>query len=74
MPMNVRLIEKWIAKNEPHGATKLAAAAEVSLGTVNKILKQEHSPGVDIAIRIAGVMDVTLDELCSSESNGPKSA
>jgi transcriptional regulator with XRE-family HTH domain len=73
--MNTQLLEAWIRQHEPQGLTKLAAAAEISIGTVNKILKHGHAPGVDIARRIAKTIDVSLDELCGSdESPGPEAA
>ena len=62
--MNTALIKKWIERNNPQGATKLAGRAEINTGTLNKILNHEHSPGVDIAKRMAEVIGVTLDQLC----------
>lgn len=62
--MNLDILKKWISAHEPQGATKLAAAAEVSPGTVYKIMNHGRSPGVEIAARLARVVGVSLDDLC----------
>lgn len=67
--MNTRLIETWISQHEPKGLEKLAAGAEVSIGTLNKIRHRDHAPGVDIARRMAEFMGVTLDLLCAAEES-----
>lgn len=71
--LNTRLIKDWIADHEPQGATKLAAGAEVSLATVNKIVNQEHSPNIETVRAIAKAMGVSLDELCRTD-DGPEAA
>lgn len=72
--MNHRIIKEWIGKNEPQGVAKLAAKAEVSVGTIFKILKDGHEPGLDIVRKIAKAMDVTLAELISPEEDVPPAA
>lgn len=66
--MNTGMIEKWIQANEPQGRTKLAAKAEVSVGTIFKILKHQGSPNLATANRLAKAMGVTLDELASDRN------
>lgn len=67
--MNVKLIKAWIENNDPQGMAKLSATAEISIGTVVKILKDGHQPGLEIARKLAKVIGVSLDELCGSESD-----
>ena len=64
--MNVTLLENWIAKHEPQGATKLSALAEINTGTLRKILVGiTENPGIDVARKLAEVIGVSLDELCN---------
>lgn len=66
--MNTALLEKWIAKNEPQGATKLAAGAEISPAALRKIrLGLTESPGVEVAKRLARVLGVSMDVLCGND-------
>lgn len=66
--MNKKLIETWIAKNDPQGATKLAASCEVSPATIARILNG-HVTSFPVAKKIAEVMKVSLDELGKDDSD-----
>lgn len=74
--MKVSLLRKWIDEHQPHGETKLAAAAEISPVWLSRLLNQGRTPGLDIAKRLATVVGVSLDELCreDEESPGPEAA
>jgi DNA-binding XRE family transcriptional regulator len=61
--MNTKFIRAWIDANQPNGATKLAAKVEISGRTLGKILNEGHSPNLEIAKKLARVLEVSLDDL-----------
>lgn len=63
----VAVLEAWAIAHNPQGWTKLAAAAEISPGTLRKILKDDHKPSVEIALRVAQVVNKTVDELWGTD-------
>lgn len=62
--MNVALLRNWIERHEPQGRSKLSVAAGVSVHTITALLRDDHSPSVPIAKKLAKALGVTLDELC----------
>ncbi len=71
--MNVELIKSWIESHQPQGVTKLCGKCEISPGTLHKILREGHSPGVDIARKMANAIGVSLDEICTPDFEAPAS-
>jgi len=68
--MNVALLEAWIEEHNPNGATKLAAQADISPGTLYKILTGKHKTNLKNAMKIAKVLGVSLDALASDGARG----
>lgn len=60
--MNTKLINVYMAKNE---VTKeqLAKACNMSLSTLYNILKNKHNTGMKYIIKLASVMNVSVDSL-----------
>ena len=65
--MNTELIKNWIEKNGPQGLNLLSGKSKVSAGTINKILNENHEPGLDIVKKLARVIGVSLDEIASED-------
>lgn len=72
--MNQTLIDEWIKRNEPQGATKLAASAEISPSTLANIRRGTHEPNSAILRRLAYVLEVTIDDLLYEEPEPPYAA
>jgi transcriptional regulator with XRE-family HTH domain len=70
--MNRDLIQGWIKRHGPNGATKLASAACISSSTLSRIL-QGKGTSFDNACSLADALGVSLDDL-RVRRQGPPSA
>ena len=65
--MNKRIIENWIKAAGSQGAVKLSALAEVSPGTLHRILSKDHEPTLDVIRKLAAVLGVSITTLIGED-------
>lgn len=74
LEMNKKIIKNWMDNHHPAGIAKLAGQAEVSTQTIINILSHGREPRLQTLKRLAAIMGVSLDELCSGDDDNDPSA
>ena len=63
-------IRRFRFENDEMTQKQLAELVGVSRQTMNAIENSKHAPTVDVAIRIADVFGVSIDEMCEFDYDG----